>query len=337
MSNSSSRVDDLLWKSILEQTFVHFLRFFFSDADDVFDLSKPFDYLDKEFETLFPPEPNGKGVRFVDKLVKVHLKDGGEKYVLCHIEVQSSKGRGDLAERMFHYYYKVFDKYKVPITAIAILTDDNRSYRPTFYLNEFMGKGIQYSFNCYKILDQVESTLRDDGNPFAVVVLTTLLAIFSKKVSDERLKDIKLDLYDEMMKREMDKKTRQGIYDFLTYYVRFDNQDNLIIFEQEIEKKLGRNSIMGTHEYLLDKAKKEGIAAGLEERAKIVAEKKRIAAEKHELELKLQTILEDAHTEAEAKAYAEKLASARKMLARGMEKEEVSDILSLSIEEIAKL
>ncbi|MGJ1537615.1 hypothetical protein ACR784_21575 [Sphingobacterium multivorum] len=47
----------------MEQTFLHFLRFIFPDADAVFDLSSPFDYLDKEFEQLFPPESNGKGVR----------------------------------------------------------------------------------------------------------------------------------------------------------------------------------------------------------------------------------------------------------------------------------
>lgn len=41
-------------------------------------------------------------------------------------------------------------------------------------------------------------------------------------------------------------------------------------------------------------------------------------------------------TEAEAKAYAEKLASARKMLARGIEKDEISEILGLSIEELRR-
>ncbi|WP_400261176.1 hypothetical protein ACFX5U_14605 [Sphingobacterium sp. SG20118] len=40
--------------------------------------------------------------------------------------------------------------------------------------------------------------------------------------------------------------------------------------------------------------------------------------------------------EAEAKAYAEKLASARKILARGIEKDEISEILELSIEELRR-
>ncbi|WP_293942678.1 MULTISPECIES: hypothetical protein [unclassified Sphingobacterium] len=280
MSKSSSRVDDQLWKSILEQTFAHFLEFFFEDAASIFDLSKPFDYLDKEFESLFPPEPNGKGVRFVDKLVKVYLKEGGEQFVLCHIEVQSSRGKGDLAERMFRYYYKISDKYQVPISAIAILTDDSRTYHPSAYIKEFMGTILHYRFSSYKVLHQDEVALRSNSNPFSVVVLTTLLAITNKNISDDKLKDIKHDLYEQMMSRKMDKKTRQGLYDFLTYYVSFQKQENFYIFEKEVENKLGRSNIMGTQEYLLDKAEKQGIEKGrLEERAKLKAEKRTIALE----------------------------------------------------------
>ncbi|PUV22916.1 hypothetical protein [Sphingobacterium athyrii] len=264
MSSRSRRVDDPLWKSILEQTFSHFLRFIFPDTDAVFDLSRPFDYLDKEFERLFPPESTGKGVRYVDKLVKVFLKDGSEQFVLCHLEIQSNKGRGDLAERMFRYYYRIWDRYKVPITAIAILADENASYRPVVYSREFMGTTLRYDFNSYKILDQEESVLRSNENPFSVIVLTALLTIKNKKISDEGLKAIKHDLYDEMIKREMDKDTRQGLYDFLTYYVSFDNEEVLSIFEEEIKTKIGRSDTMGTQEYLLDKAEKKGIQKGIQ-------------------------------------------------------------------------
>ncbi|WP_367208859.1 Rpn family recombination-promoting nuclease/putative transposase [Sphingobacterium sp. R2] len=262
MGRTSRRIDDPLWKAVLEQTFVHFLQFMFPEADGVFDFSRPFDYLDKEFESLFPPEANGKGVRYVDKLVKVFLKEGGEQFVLCHIEVQSSKSNGDLAKRMFQYFYRISDRYKVPVTAIAILADGNKSYRPRVYIQQFMGTTLRYDFNSYKILDQDESALRANANPFSVVVLTALLAILHKNITDAQLKDIKHDLYEEMMAREMDKQTRQGLYDFLAYYVSFDNQDSLIIFEQELKEKLGRSNTMGTREYLLDKAEKQGIEKG---------------------------------------------------------------------------
>lgn len=69
----------------------------------------------------------------------------------------------------------------------------------------------------------------------------------------------------------MDRKTRKGIYDFLMYYVRFEDQVNLTIFEQELKTKSGRNIVMGTNEYLLDKAKKEGKIGGKREEAIAIA------------------------------------------------------------------
>ncbi|WP_437921528.1 hypothetical protein [Sphingobacterium sp. LRF_L2] len=284
MSQLRRRVDDPLWKSIIEHTFKHFLAFFFPEAEKIFDFNRGFEYMDKEFEQLFPPETSSKGVRYVDKLAKVYLHDGSEKFVLCHIEVQSSRGKGNLAERMFQYFYRIRDKYRVPITAIAILADENRSYRPSMYLQEFMGTSLSYKFNSYKILDHSESDLRANMNPFAVVALTALQGIVYRNISDEALKAIKHDLYDEMTKRAMDKYTRQGIYDFLSRYVSFQDETLFSIFEREIETKIGRNTTMGTREYLLDKAKTEGKLEGkregmLEERAKAEMEKRAIALE----------------------------------------------------------
>jgi len=124
------------------------------------------------------------------------------------------KAGGDLAERMFRYFYRIWDRYNVPITAIAILTDESKGYRLVVYSQELMGTSLRYDFNSYKILDQEESELRSNRNPFSVIVLTALLAIKNKKISDEGLKAIKHDLYDEMINREMDKDTRQGLYDY---------------------------------------------------------------------------------------------------------------------------
>ncbi|TAM96844.1 MAG: hypothetical protein EPN39_12730 [Chitinophagaceae bacterium] len=52
--------DDTLWKGILENLFDDFLRFFFPDADDLFDMKKGFEFLDKELEQLFPAPENIK-------------------------------------------------------------------------------------------------------------------------------------------------------------------------------------------------------------------------------------------------------------------------------------
>lgn len=236
-ATNTQRRDDPMWKAVLEDLFVHFLSFYFPDALHLFDLKKGFVYMDKEFDKLFPPETSRKGVRYVDKLVKVFLKNGGERHILIHIEVQSHKGKGDLAERMYTYFYLIKDKYNVPVTAIAILSDGNRSYRPNTYKQECLGTSLTYKFNIYKIIDQDETSLRTNPNPFAIVVLTTLLAIRHRNVTDEGLKNIKHDLYEEMMKRKLTKEERKGVYNFLAHYVRFANSEMLRIFEQEVEQK----------------------------------------------------------------------------------------------------
>lgn len=199
-------------------------------------------------------------MRYVDKLVKVFLKDGGEQFILCHIEVQSQKGGGDLTKRMADYYIKLRERYKVPVTAVAILGDGNKNYRPSGYEEGLLGTRLTYEFTSYKILDQDEAALRADPNPFAVVVLTALMAIRQKGVDDELLRDIKRDLYHEMKGRKMPKYTRAGIYDFLKYYVSFEDSNQFAIFEEETTQLEGRSTeTMGTTEYLLDKAERKGI------------------------------------------------------------------------------
>jgi len=266
-NNKPPRQDDRLWKSILETVFEEFLLFFYPNANDIFDFSKGVTYLDKELDLLFPPEEGARGVRFVDKLVKVYLKDGSEKYILIHIEVQSQKGNNDLEKRMFRYFYRVKDKYDVPVMAIAILADGNTGYRPRVYAEEFLDTRLTYEFATYKVIDQDEADLRANPNPFAVCVLTSLMALKRKGANDDELNGMKHDLYDEMMRRDMAKEKRQGIYDFLTYFVNFENPEMLSIFESEVKQKQGKESTMGTTEYLLDKAKREGVNLGIEKGA----------------------------------------------------------------------
>ena len=96
-----------------------FLKFFFEDAEKLFDMERGFQFLDKELEQLFPTEEI-EAPKFVDKLVKVFTKTGEEDWILVHIEVQGYDDK-DFAKRMFTYFYRILDKYGKPVTAIAIL------------------------------------------------------------------------------------------------------------------------------------------------------------------------------------------------------------------------
>jgi len=177
--------DDALWKAILEDVFDDFLRFFFPDADDLFLIDRGFEYLDKELEQLFPPDQDMYAPRYVDKLVKVFARKNGqshEQWILIHIEVQGYKD-AHFAERMFQYYYRIFDKYRQPITAFAIFTDNRKAYHPASFDRSYLGTHLSYQYNTYKIRDQNEADLLADPNPFALVVLTVKAALKAKKIN----------------------------------------------------------------------------------------------------------------------------------------------------------
>ncbi len=177
----------------MEDLFDDFLRFFYPDADKLFDLVRGFEYLDKELEQLFPPEADNYVVRYVDKLVKVFTREGHEEWILIHIEVQGFSDK-DFAKRMFQYYYRILDKYNKPITAFAIFADANKNFHPKHYERDFLGTRVYYTYNTYKIIDQDDKELEASNNPFAIAVLTAKLALSHKKLNDQQLFDLAFGL-----------------------------------------------------------------------------------------------------------------------------------------------
>lgn len=267
----AKRKDDLLWKAVLEDVFEDFLYFFFPDAYERFNMEKGFVYLDKEFDRLDVSDDRVPGLRFVDKLVQVFLKNNDDDWVLVHVEVQSQKGKEDFSERMFRYWYRIKDKYNKQVTAFAILTDGNSNFQPERYVEEYLGTGLHYRFNTYKLLDQDEGELRSDPNPFSVVALVVLMSLKNNKADDQRLKKIKHDLVSELNKREVQGIKYKGIMNFVKYYDRFKDPAVMLEFEKEVERLNGKTITMGTEEYLLLKAENEGLEKGKEEeRAKFV-------------------------------------------------------------------
>ena len=250
--------DDALWKSLLEDVFSDFLTFFYPDANALFNLEKGFEYLDKELEQLFPPEENEYAPRFVDKLVKVFTKSGDDHWILVHIEVQGYKDKY-FAERMFTYYYRILDKYHKPITAFAILTDGNKNFHPKKYEQTFLGTHVLYEFNSYKVLDQPDEDLLNSDNPFALVILTVKAAIKSNNMNDDDLLLLKLDLAKRLLTKKIPKKKINNLMNFLKFYIRFDNTETDVKFDNEINTITLKNKTMGLEEFLLDRAEKQGV------------------------------------------------------------------------------
>jgi predicted transposase/invertase (TIGR01784 family) len=264
--------NDLLWKAALEDLFDDFLRFFYPDAGELFNLDKGFEYLDKELDQLFPPDTDNYAPRYVDKLVKVFTNTGQEEWILIHVEVQGYTDQ-DFAKRMFQYYYRILDQYNKPITAFAIFADTGKNFHPKHYERDFLGTRIYYSYNTYKIIEQNDAELESSNNPFAMAILSAKLALSRQSLEDQQLFDLAYDLAKRLLNKQMPKGKIRKVMNFLRHYMRFENPEMIAKFEQKISILTERSTTMGIEEFLLDQAEKKGMEKGIEKGIKKGMEK----------------------------------------------------------------
>ncbi len=78
------------------------------------------------------------GRRTVGKLVKVCLTTGDEVWGLVHVEIQGRREEG-FGERIFVYRYRLFDRFRMPVTTLVVLTDGDAEWRPEGYRDELLG------------------------------------------------------------------------------------------------------------------------------------------------------------------------------------------------------
>ncbi len=173
-------------KDALERFLPACFALYFPEAYALIDWARGFTFLDKELQRIRPRGAAGR--RVVDKLVQVYLKDGGEAWVLVHIEVQ---GRPEEAftGRMFAYYYRIHDKHGRPVASFGILTDAKADWRPSLYRQELLGCTVSLEFSVVKLLDfgRRWQELEASDNPFAVLTMAHLLAQETAKDPTGRL------------------------------------------------------------------------------------------------------------------------------------------------------
>ena len=165
---------DSPWKEAVESYFPEFIEFYFPDASQQIDWVRGYQFLDQELRAVVQDAELGK--RFVDKLAKVALRDGSERWVYVHLEVQGS-AQAEFAERMFVYHYRLFDRYRQPVASLALLADTTANWRPSQFGYQALGCSIELNFPTAKLLDYAahQDQLYSNSTPFALVTLAHLL------------------------------------------------------------------------------------------------------------------------------------------------------------------
>ena len=255
---------DSAWKEVLEQLFKEFLAFFFPQIYKDIDFARGYEFLDKELLKITKDSRIRK--RIVDKLVKVYLLDGTEKWLLIHIEIQGYREQ-NFPERMYIYNYRIFDKFHKEVISLAVFTDTDINYRPKKYIVSRWGFELVFRFPIIKLIDYRDQwdELEICDNPFCLVVMSYLKTLETKGDYQQQYrwkKHFLSSLYHKGLERE----TIFSMYKFIDWMMslpeELENEIFAEIIKVEEEQKM---SVLTTAERIgREKGEKEGWQKGLQ-------------------------------------------------------------------------
>ena len=271
----SAADNDNAWKEILdEHYFPDFMAFYFPKTHRIIDFKRPIEFLDKEFHKL---NLTGEvGNKRVDKLVKVFLKDGSEKWLLVHVEVQAGV-ESNFAERLYTYNYLIFNRYHKDVITLAILTDDNKKFRPEKYEVKYPDTCLTLKFGMVKLLDYRPkiAELEKSKNPFAVITLT-YLRLMEAKNDNAKKYFWKFTLIKSLYKKGYSQEEVRQLYKFIDWIVTLpmDLEEKFVyeMKETEEEKKMPivTNAEKIGEKIGIEKGRAEGAAKERAKRDKII-------------------------------------------------------------------
>ncbi len=172
---------------------------------------------------------NNVGKRLADVLVRVYLKDGSKRClgIFIHIEVQGRRVT-DFMKRVYIYNYRAFDKHmekNVDVISMALLTDDDKSFRPNEYRVKQLGFDLRMKIPMAKILDykdraNLRKKTETSKNPMAMVVKAQLKSHEAKKGDGEMRYGIKYQLYRECFARGYGKEKTRVLIKFIDWVIQ---------------------------------------------------------------------------------------------------------------------
>jgi len=225
---------DSPWKEALEEYLEDFFALFFPAIHAAIDWARGVTFLDKELQQVARDADVGR--QTVDKLVQVWRRDGVDAWVLAHIEVQSQE-EAVFAQRMFMYWYRLYDRYAREVASLAVLGDERAGWRPAEYATALWGCALQFSYPIVKLGDYRDGARRAEleasENPFATVVLAHLAAQETRR-SAVRRREVKLALARRLYERGYSRERVLSLLRFIDWLLELPVGQEAI-FQREIQ------------------------------------------------------------------------------------------------------
>jgi hypothetical protein len=214
------------WKGLITNFFPDFIAFFMSNLYGDVDFTRPPEFLEQEFRSaLRPLRLSKKGKKITDKLVKVYLKDGTEKWILWHIEIQHTP-EALFSRRIFLYYTLISMRYPdKDIVTLVIFTGHKLPVDYNVYKRNCLGTILYFRYNTYAVINPTEKQLLRSKNIFALAVIANKYLLESEKSPKLRL-EYKKKVY------ELGRKNLKTL-DEIEYFINF--ADEMLILQDKEE------------------------------------------------------------------------------------------------------
>ena len=196
MPRKAKAIDDYdgAWKEAIETYLREFLDFFFPASSAGLDWTRGYRFLDKYLQKLTPRGALRKGV--VDKLFETHALDGESRLLAIHLEAQNQRIH-DLPERVFQYYYRIYDRLRRPVASLILLTDASVTWRPNKFECEVLGCKATLEFPVAKLIDFDTPEAATHANPFSFIVRAHRRAQATQRDMRQRY-DLRMALTEEL-------------------------------------------------------------------------------------------------------------------------------------------
>ena len=256
---------DGFWKDLIERFWRELLKSVLPTLYDMTDLTKEPEFLDKELRDVLRLPNERNSPRFVDTLLKIPLKDGGEAWVLLHIEVQGPGGE-NLTFRMFGYLCRIFAHYQRMPVALAILTAPRTSETTGVFEASQHGTSIRYQFNTLELNRLDDTRLLASDNPFDLALYAARMAKRSR--DDERMKFRYLrELTWQLSRKGWSPRDRHDLLVFIEWIINLKDRglrEEYRVYANEMEGEKVRYKSW-IDEMFQEKFRQEGMTLGRQE------------------------------------------------------------------------
>jgi predicted transposase YdaD len=163
-----------------------------------------------------------------------------------------------------------------PVISLALLTDENRQWRPSHFGYEKFGCRISFDFPVIKLLDyqQRQDELANHENPFAVVVAAHLQTLATRKIPSARYV-AKLSLVKALYRRGFSRQEIIELFHFIDWIMILPQEmseqfkTDLIRFEEEARMpyvtSIERLALQKGHQKGRQEGRQEGKQEGVRE------------------------------------------------------------------------